>query len=163
MTFLFQITLPFSDICFDKGKTLRIPETVPFRLTQNIYNGMGLTGIEGDFRIACETVFSNLRANKDILLSLLESFEYHPLLDWNTSLNLSLQKEEIDSNSLVFEDNSDTSGKLETVTAKNQQASVVLNAIRQRLNEPIAIPSLIQQAISVDNLSQMYEGWFPWI
>jgi len=34
------------NVCFEKGRTLRIPEKVPFRLTQNLVQAMGITGIE---------------------------------------------------------------------------------------------------------------------
>lgn len=34
------------NVCFEKGKNLRIPERVPFRLTQNIQQALGVTGIE---------------------------------------------------------------------------------------------------------------------
>ena len=33
-------------MCFEKGKGLRVPERVPFRLTQNIEAALGITGIE---------------------------------------------------------------------------------------------------------------------
>jgi phosphatidylinositol kinase/protein kinase (PI-3 family) len=33
-------------VCFEKGKGLRVPEKVPFRMTQNIESAMGVTGIE---------------------------------------------------------------------------------------------------------------------
>jgi len=32
---------------FEKGKLLETPERVPFRLTQNIVDGLGITGVEG--------------------------------------------------------------------------------------------------------------------
>ena len=32
---------------FEKGKTLETPERVPFRLTQNVVDGLGITGVEG--------------------------------------------------------------------------------------------------------------------
>lgn len=34
------------NVCFEKGKTLRVPEKVPFRLTQNLKEALGVTGIE---------------------------------------------------------------------------------------------------------------------
>ena len=34
------------NVCFEKGKGLRVPERVPFRMTQNLENALGLTGIE---------------------------------------------------------------------------------------------------------------------
>jgi serine/threonine-protein kinase ATR len=35
---------------FEKGKDLKIPEVVPFRLTHNMVQAMGPTGTEGPFR-----------------------------------------------------------------------------------------------------------------
>jgi hypothetical protein len=37
-----------------KGLTLAKPEMVPFRLTQNLIDGFGITGVEGVFRKTCE-------------------------------------------------------------------------------------------------------------
>lgn len=37
-----------------QGLTLTIPEMVPFRLTQNLVDAFGVSGIEGVFRRACE-------------------------------------------------------------------------------------------------------------
>ena len=34
------------NVCFEKGKTLRVPEKVPFRLTPNIRGALGVTGVE---------------------------------------------------------------------------------------------------------------------
>jgi hypothetical protein len=70
------------NICFEKGKRLRIPETVPFRLTQNLVHALGPNGIEGSFRIACEHTLRVMRENREIFLTLLEAFIYDPLVDW---------------------------------------------------------------------------------
>lgn len=70
------------NICFEKGKSLRVPEMVLCRLTQNIVNAFGITGIEGTFRISCEHVMKILRKGKEVLLTLLEAFVYDPLIDW---------------------------------------------------------------------------------
>lgn len=37
-------------VAFDQGTLLTTPETVPFRLTRDIVDGMGICGIEGTFR-----------------------------------------------------------------------------------------------------------------
>lgn len=37
-------------IAFEQGLTLPCPETVPFRLTRDIEDGMGICGVEGVFR-----------------------------------------------------------------------------------------------------------------
>lgn len=70
------------NICFEKGKTLRVPERVSCRLTQNIVNAFGITGIEGTFRMSCEHILRVLRKGKETLLTLLEAFVYDPLIDW---------------------------------------------------------------------------------
>ncbi|KAL6637808.1 hypothetical protein ACP70R_025380 [Stipagrostis hirtigluma subsp. patula] len=70
------------NICFDKGKRLKIPEIVPFRLTQTIESALGLTGVEGVFRVTCEAIMGVLLKNKDIILMLLEVFIWDPLIEW---------------------------------------------------------------------------------
>src|ERR1700761_400082 len=71
------------DIYFlDQGKTLETPERVPFRLTQNMIDGLGVTGVEGVFRIACEVTMQLLRDNKDSLMSVLDAFIHDPLVEW---------------------------------------------------------------------------------
>lgn len=47
------LTLPcpaLPGVAFEQGKTLPTPETVPFRLSRDIVDGMGITGVEGVFR-----------------------------------------------------------------------------------------------------------------
>lgn len=39
------------NVCFEKGKTLRVPEKVPFRMTPNIQAALGVTGVEVSFAI----------------------------------------------------------------------------------------------------------------
>lgn len=70
---------------FDKGLQLLRPEIVPFRLTANMLDGMGLSGYEGCFRRVAEVTMTVLRGNRDMLLSVLESFIHDPLVEWTTS------------------------------------------------------------------------------
>lgn len=37
-------------VAFDQGKLLPVPELVPFRLTRDIVDGLGITGVEGSFK-----------------------------------------------------------------------------------------------------------------
>ena len=37
-------------VAFEQGRILPTPETVPFRLTRDVVDGMGVTGVEGVFR-----------------------------------------------------------------------------------------------------------------
>lgn len=46
------------NVCFEKGKTLRVPEKVPFRMTSNLQEALGVTGIEVSLKFSF--VFKNL-------------------------------------------------------------------------------------------------------
>ena len=41
-----------------------------------------VTGIDGNYRMTCESVMRVLRENKDSLMAVLEAFVYDPLLNW---------------------------------------------------------------------------------
>jgi len=51
-------------------------------LTQNLQNALGIAGLDGVFCQSSENVLKILRQGKEILLNLLESFIYDPLIDW---------------------------------------------------------------------------------
>ena len=76
------------NVCFEKGKNLRVPEKVPFRLTQNLLHALGVTGYEGTFRQSAEVVLRLLKRGRETLLTLLEAFVYDPLVDWMHSSDL---------------------------------------------------------------------------
>lgn len=69
-------------VAFDQGRLLPIPELVPFRLTRNIVDGMGLHGVEGVFRCGCRETLRVLRQGASIIKTVLEVFKYDPLYDW---------------------------------------------------------------------------------
>ncbi len=37
-------------VAFEQGRILPTPETIPFRLTRDVVDGMGVAGVEGVFR-----------------------------------------------------------------------------------------------------------------
>ncbi|OXU25637.1 hypothetical protein TSAR_001094 [Trichomalopsis sarcophagae] len=78
------------NVCFEKGKTLRVPEKVPFRMTPNIKTALGVTGVEGIFRLACEHTLRVMRRGAETLLTLLEAFVYDPLVDWRAGAENSI-------------------------------------------------------------------------
>jgi len=53
---------------------------VPFRLTRDIIDGMGVTGVEGVFRRCCEETLSVMRTNKEALLTIVEVIILHSIL-----------------------------------------------------------------------------------
>jgi ataxia telangiectasia mutated family protein len=84
-------------IVFDQGKGLGTPETVPFRLTRDIVDGMGVNGIEGPFRRCSEEVLRVLRENSFNLLTILEVVIYDPLYKWSLSPLKARNKQMVDN------------------------------------------------------------------
>ena len=72
-------------VAFDQGKRLAIPETVPFRLTRDIVDGFGVTGVEGMFKKSCEHTLRVLRTNKEHIISILDVLRWDPLYSWTLS------------------------------------------------------------------------------
>ena len=70
------------DCLFDKGLTFSVPEMVPFRLTPNIVDAMGVCGVEGAFRRVCQTTMSVLRRESEMLMNVLDAFVHDPLVEW---------------------------------------------------------------------------------
>ena len=76
------IHIDFGD-CFEVAvHREKFPEKIPFRLTRMLIKAMEVNGIEGNYRISCETTMRLLRQNKDSLLAVLEAFVNDPLLNW---------------------------------------------------------------------------------
>ncbi|XP_020579052.1 serine/threonine-protein kinase ATR [Phalaenopsis equestris] len=138
---------------FDKGLQLEKPELVPFRLTQNMIDGLGITGYEGVFLKVCEITLSVLRTHKETLMSVLETFIHDPLVEWTKS------------------------HKSSGIEVQNPHAQRAISNIKARLEGVVvgvgAAPSLplavegqarrlIAEAVSHKNLGKMYIWWMPW-
>jgi ataxia telangiectasia mutated family protein len=65
-----------------KGKYLGIPERVPFRLTRDMVDGLGMTGVEGVFRKCSEHILRVLREQSDVIVTVVEVLKYDPLHTW---------------------------------------------------------------------------------
>ena len=64
-------------IAFEQGKQLPTPETIPFRLTRDLVDGMGITGVEGVFRRCCEKVMDLMRNSHEAILTIVEVRCFH--------------------------------------------------------------------------------------
>ncbi|XP_062191304.1 serine/threonine-protein kinase ATM isoform X2 [Phragmites australis] len=82
-------------VAFEQGLMLKTPERVPFRLTRDIIDGMGITGVEGVFRRCCEKTLSVMRENKEALLTIIEVFIHDPLYKWALSPLKALQRQKV--------------------------------------------------------------------
>jgi len=59
-------------VAFEQGRTLPIPEPVPFRLTRDLVDGMGVAGVEGVFRRCCEETLKVMRNSHEELKTIVE-------------------------------------------------------------------------------------------
>lgn len=87
-------------VAFDQGKLLPIPELVPFRLTRDLVDGMGVHGVEGTFRRCCEETLRVLRAHQDVIKTVLEVFRHDPLFAWTSNPIKVLRAQEADESCL---------------------------------------------------------------
>jgi serine/threonine-protein kinase ATR len=135
---------------FDKGLTFSRPERVPFRLTHNMVDAMGIYGYEGPFRKSSELTLKLLRQHEETLMTILEAFVYDPTLD------LLAKKTE--------------QKKREGTIVVPQTAQGVLDSIKRKVkgllpgeSVPLGVEGqvdeLIQQATNLQYLAGMYIGW----
>ncbi|KAJ0746764.1 putative non-specific serine/threonine protein kinase [Helianthus annuus] len=138
---------------FDKGLQLEKPELVPFRLTQNMIDGLGITGYEGTFLKVCEITLSVLREHRETLMSVLETFIHDPLVEWTKT----------HKSSGVEVQNPHAQRAISNIEARLQGIVVGVGAAPSL---PLAVEGqvrrLIAEAVSHKNLGKMYIWWMPW-
>ncbi|XP_074597916.1 serine/threonine-protein kinase atr-like isoform X2 [Brevipalpus obovatus] len=131
------------NILFNQGELLHVPEIVPFRLTPNTIQAMGVTGYEGAFRRTCETTLSIMRENKDTLFSHLRPLVDDPIAEWkesprhgrNTWSNSSAQKSK-DLRKEILERIARIERRLEgKIEERENSSSISVNAQVQALIE----------------------------
>ncbi|KAG4443512.1 hypothetical protein IFR05_000985 [Cadophora sp. M221] len=134
---------------FDKGLTFVKPERVPFRLTHNMIDAMGMYGYEGPFRKSSELTLKLLRQHEETLMTILEAFVYDPTLDLLAR---------------------DPKKKKKEGSAAPQTAQNVLDTIQRKVRGLLAgesvplgvegqVDELIKQATNQTYLAGMYIGW----
>ncbi|OJD31209.1 serine threonine-protein kinase tel1 [Diplodia corticola] len=72
-------------VAFEAGRVLPVPEVVPFRLTRDIVDAMGYSGVEGVFRRCCEFTLDTLRDERGSIMTILNVLRYDPLYSWSVS------------------------------------------------------------------------------
>ncbi|QHS71485.1 DNA-binding protein kinase TEL1 [Saccharomyces paradoxus] len=152
-------------IAFDQGKLLPIPELVPFRLTRDIVDGFGVTGVDGLFRRSCERVYAVLRKDYVKVMCVLNILKWDPLYSWVMS---PVKKYEH-----LFEGEHETTN-FDNVSKfighndrnENQESYRALKGVEEKLmgnglSVESSVQDLIQQATDPSNLSVIYMGWSP--
>lgn len=122
------------DCLFEKGKRLPVPEIVPFRLTPNLLDALGIIGTEGTFKKSSEVTLALMRRNEVALMNVIETIMYDRNMDHSIQNALKVLRNKI--------------------RGIDPQDGLVLSVAGQT-------ETLIQEATSEENLSKMYIGWLP--
>ena len=132
------------DFCclFDKSKSMPVPEIVPFRLTQNIVDGMGVLKTDGPFHTSACIVMETMRAKRQKVTSVWNTFSSDPLLEWKSGGKAGM---EIQAKRTLEAIDNRLSGRSEDLSTVHSPECVV--------NE------LIEKATDPHLLSQMFIGW----
>lgn len=147
-------------VAFDQGKILPIPETVPFRLTRDIVDGLGITGVNGMFSKSCEYVLKVLRINNQYICGILDVLKYDPLYSWTLS---PLRKKKLQQ---IYYNNDDNDKGLDDFikTDIGSEANTAIEMVKRKLeakglsNEAV-VRELIHEATDPKNLALIFMGW----
>uniref|UniRef100_A0A665TGJ9 non-specific serine/threonine protein kinase n=1 Tax=Echeneis naucrates TaxID=173247 RepID=A0A665TGJ9_ECHNA len=159
-------------VAFEQGKILPTPETVPFRLSRDIVDGMGITGVEGVFRRCCEKTMEVMRSSQEALLTIVEVLLYDPLFDWTMSPLKAFYLQHDEQQELNLCLISACSSSCSDSQSFNKVAKRVLLRLQEKLKgvEEGTVLSvggqvnlLIQQAMDPKNLSKLFPGWQAWV
>jgi ataxia telangiectasia mutated family protein len=155
-------------VAFDQGRFLKTPENIPFRLTRELVDGMGICGVEGTFRRCCEESAAVLRANADMLTTIVQVFTQDPLYKWSLSPAKIQQLQRSASRSPAIPELEIANASIEG----NSQAHRALIRFQQKLagqeaagilSVPGQVSKLINEARDPANLHTLFHGWKPWM
>ena len=152
-------------VAFEAGRVLTIPELVPFRLTRDVIDGMGITKTEGVFRRCCEFTMDALRQDKNSIMTLLNVLRYDPLYSWTLSPLRAKRIQDAQEMSRAGENgNGDSSGgnKEQDVEQADRALSIVEKKLSTTLSVAATVNELIQQATDERNLATLFGGWAPY-
>ncbi|KAM0254845.1 hypothetical protein ACHAQJ_006386 [Trichoderma viride] len=157
-------------IAFETGRILPVPELVPFRLTRDIVDGMGIAKTEGVFRRCCEVTLDALREEQYSIMTILDVLRYDPLYSWSVSpVRLAkLQKARQDDDGAIDDaDQADVDAKKGKKSASHMnepsEGDRALEVVRKKLSKSLSVTAtvndLINQATDERNLAVLYSGW----
>ncbi|KZC09469.1 Serine-protein kinase ATM [Dufourea novaeangliae] len=151
-------------IAFEQGKVLPIPETIPFRLTQNIEAAMGVSGIEGTMRQCSEKTLTVLRDQRQVIITLLQVLLYDPLFTW-TITPAKAYNIQSGSSSRSVEVNQGSVGTNKTAERALLRIEQKLQGTEEGLPSSVSgqVERLIQQARDPVNLCRLFCGWQPYL
>ncbi|KAG6810767.1 hypothetical protein H0H92_010424 [Tricholoma furcatifolium] len=158
-------------IAFDQGKRLPVPELVPFRLTRDMVDGLGMSGTAGVFQRCAEETLRVLRDGSDVIMTILEVFKHDPLHSWTASETKIQQAQQGASATTT----TTTTTTAETTLrlgidigidmssgSAEEEADRALSSVLRKLDKSLSVQTvvsqLVREATDVRNLALMFEG-----
>lgn len=148
-------------VAFEAGRVLPVPELVPFRLTRDLVDAMGITKTEGVFRRCCEFVMEALRKERESIMTLLNVLKYDPLYSWTISpLKARRMQEALASDAHVGQNAAVEGNKTKTdeATEAVRALTVVEKKLSKSLSTAATVNELIGQATDIRNLALLFNG-----
>jgi len=169
-------------VAFEAGRVLPIPEVVPFRLTRDLVDGMGLSGVEGPFRRCCNSTLEALRKNEDAIMTILDVLRWDPLHSWSVSpLRVQRMQEQQEREAAAAAASKDdksipapeegreatvrgadggkVAGSINEPGEADRALAVVAKKLSAGLSVEATVNELIRQATDERNLAVLYCGW----
>ncbi|KXJ94255.1 phosphatidylinositol 3 [Microdochium bolleyi] len=160
-------------VAFEMGRVLPVPELVPFRMTRDIVDGMGITKTEGVFRRCCEFTLDALREESYSIMTILDVLRYDPLYSWSISPVRMAKLQDTRQADGADEDESEiearggggkkNGGAGTSLVNEPSEADRALEVVRKKLSKTLSVTAtvneLINQATDEKNLAVLYSGW----
>ncbi|KAL4778275.1 hypothetical protein BJX76DRAFT_362890 [Aspergillus varians] len=148
-------------VAFEQGRVLPVPEVVPFRLTRDLVDGMGIAKTEGVFRRCCEFTLEALRQESYSIMTILDVLRYDPLYSWTVSpLRMKkMQEQEAGDRPPVLAGSVVDQRPANEPSEADRALTVVAKKLGKTLSVTATVNELIQQATDEKNLAVLYCGW----
>ncbi|KXX80497.1 Serine/threonine-protein kinase tel1 [Madurella mycetomatis] len=163
-------------VAFEMGRVLPVPELVPFRLTRDIVDGMGITKTEGVFRRCCEFTLDALREEAASIQTILDSLRHDTLYQWSISPVRMAKLQNARGTAAEGNGGGDDEGddqanggagggvdNKRSAVNEPSEADRAIEVVKKKLSKTLSVMAtvndLINQATSVSNLAVLYSGW----
>lgn len=147
-------------IAFEQGRILPVPEVVPFRLTRDVVDGMGITKTEGVFRRCCEFTLEALRNESYSIMTILDVLRYDPLYSWSLSPLRLKKMQDAQTEAPPGDAGDDLARRGHSEPGEADRAlTVVAKKLSKSLSVVATVNELIQQATDERNLALLFCGW----
>ncbi|KZP09916.1 hypothetical protein FIBSPDRAFT_922456 [Athelia psychrophila] len=152
-------------IAFDQGKLLGVPERVPFRMTRDMVDGMGISGTQGVFQRCAEETLRVLRDRSGVIMTVLEVFKYDPLhscgrvpdlTNCRTASDLKIKRAQANASTTSIDMSSGTADE-----AADRALSSVSRKLDKNLSVEYTVNELIAEATDIANLATIFPGKIP--